>query len=144
MSWHNFQPGSEYPITEVIKVLQARLDSGKIKEVPEKLGYIELFEKHSKLNAKFKPFGGGWGASPFNPKATQLFFCKSDSRFLLKVIFLGLVLFVEGEIGFACFPRFRDFYKDSSNEPQERFFAGKKADNSGSFLNLPVDVFAGI
>jgi hypothetical protein len=53
-------------------------------------------------------------------------------------------LLVEGEVGFAGFPGFGDFDKDAGDKPFQRLLTGEKADDPGSFLDLAVDIFAGV
>ena len=53
-------------------------------------------------------------------------------------------MLVEGKVGFAGFPGFGDLDHYSGDEPQKRFLAREKADDPGAFLDLPVDVFAGV
>ena len=53
-------------------------------------------------------------------------------------------LLVESEVGFAGFPGFGDLDQYSGDEPQKRFLARERADDLRAFLDLAVDVFAGV
>ena len=53
-------------------------------------------------------------------------------------------MLVEGEVGFAGLPGFGDFDEDAGDEPFQGLLAGEEADDTGSLLDLAVDVFAGI
>ena len=53
-------------------------------------------------------------------------------------------LLVESKVGFAGFPGFGDLDHYFGDELQKRFLALEKADGPGAFLDLAVDVFAGV
>jgi hypothetical protein len=71
MPWHPFQKGNPYPADDVIQICQTYLDSGKVKSVREKQGYLERFSDSEFSSFVFSPFSSGWGASPFNPNCWQ-------------------------------------------------------------------------
>lgn len=67
MANHPFQAGRAYSVDKIVRFLRKTLNSGRIANVREKNGYIELIEYSSYKKAKFIPFSSGWGASPLNP-----------------------------------------------------------------------------
>jgi len=67
MSWHNFILGQHVPRDEVIRVCDAYIRSGKVKNVHNKRLYLEEFEKSPHDILVYAPQGSGWGKSPLNP-----------------------------------------------------------------------------
>jgi 5-methylcytosine-specific restriction endonuclease McrA len=69
MKWHPFRPAQEYSVPEVLAVLRRDIASGRIKDVDAKIQILDQLERHRDIVAVFSPFGGGWGMSPYNPRA---------------------------------------------------------------------------
>jgi len=59
-------------------------------------------------------------------------------------VFSVWFLLVESEGSFAGFQGFGDLDEDAGNEPQERFLAREESDDPRAFLDLAVDVLAGV
>ena len=69
MPWHPFTPTEGYDPQIVVKTCEQYLNSGAIKDVREKAGYLESIEQCREKLIYFHPVGSGWGASPFNLRA---------------------------------------------------------------------------
>jgi hypothetical protein len=67
MPWHPFEPANQYPVDEIVEVLNERLP--KIKDQPAKSREIKLFEQHLGIKLIWTPFLKGWGRSPYNKNA---------------------------------------------------------------------------
>jgi 5-methylcytosine-specific restriction endonuclease McrA len=64
-----FEKGESYPVSQIIDVVLADIESGRFSHIPEKLELLEKFKPFSHLTAVFSPFGGPWGNSSHNPNA---------------------------------------------------------------------------
>ncbi len=69
MKRHPFEKGASYPVSQIIDVVLADLESGRFSHIPERLELLEKFKPFTHLTAVFIPFGGPWGNSPHNPNA---------------------------------------------------------------------------
>ncbi len=71
MAWHPFVPTQGYPPAQVVEICERYLNSGKVSEVREKAGYLEIISQSKEAKIHFHPIGGGWGLSPFNLRTWQ-------------------------------------------------------------------------
>lgn len=71
MTWHPFQSGSIYEVSDIIPILLQHLDSGQVRDVRDKSRLVGLLEPYRGQQAFFRPFSTGWGASPYNLSTWQ-------------------------------------------------------------------------
>jgi len=70
-SWHDFQPGQQYTLQEVVSACERRIAQGGVIQGDRKQQLVDLLRKHAPSICVWSPFSTGWGASPFNPNCWQ-------------------------------------------------------------------------
>lgn len=67
MSWHRLMPGESVGISAIRLLIENRLGSGHVKDVPTKLIYLEEILDSGYQELTYSPIGEGWGKTPLNP-----------------------------------------------------------------------------
>ena len=69
MSWHNFENGEPYSLTQISETYNKYIDSDKVKAKEEKRELLQQIRDRRQAVLKYNPKGLAWGNSPLNPKS---------------------------------------------------------------------------